>query len=198
MLIRYADASRDAAACAGIYAPFVSDSPVSFEEQAPTTPQMAERIERITRTHPWLVAQDGEQVIGFAYASPHRDRAAYRWAADVTAYVGSGWRRQGVGASLYRAVLQRLADQGIHVACAGIALPNDASVGLHESLGFVHVGTYRRIGFKAGAWRDVGWWQLELLPAGGGKPPEPATPSPATPSPQPVPEPPDPPARLNS
>jgi phosphinothricin acetyltransferase len=164
-MIRSADADRDAAACAAIYAPFVLESAVSFEEIAPDAAAMEERIRGVEATHPWLVAEDEGRVVGYAYASPHRERAAYRWAADVAIYVDAAARRSGVGRSLYEALLTRLREQGFHVACAGITLPNDASVALHEALGFEPVGIYRGIGWKAGAWRDVGWWQLRLLPA---------------------------------
>ncbi|MGH2885419.1 MAG: GNAT family N-acetyltransferase, partial [Solirubrobacteraceae bacterium] len=112
--------------------------------------------------HPWLVAADEAELIGFACATRHRERAAYRWAADVTVYVTPGRQRAGVGRALYEALFERLAQQGFRMACAVIALPNDASVGLHEALGFQLVGVYRKIGWKLGAWHDVGWWQLEL------------------------------------
>ena len=101
-------------------------------------------------------------MIGFAYGCPHRERAAYRWAADVSVYVVPEHQRHGVGRALYGSLLPLLVRQGLHVACAGITLPNEASVALHESFGFTAVGVYRRIGFKHGAWWDVGWWQLEL------------------------------------
>jgi phosphinothricin acetyltransferase len=177
ILIRHADAPADAGACAEIYAPFVRGSAVSFEQQAPGAAELTGRIERISRTHPWLVAVDGGAVAGFAYAATHRERAAYCWAADVTVYVHAGHRRRGIGQALYRALLELLVRQGLYVACAGITLPNDASVALHESLGFQPVGVYRRIGFKAGAWRDVGWWQLALAAPGDGEPTEPGPPA---------------------
>jgi L-amino acid N-acyltransferase YncA len=170
-MIRPADPRSDGATCAEIYAPYVLDSPVSFEEVALDAVAMAERIRRTTRTHPWLVADEAAVVVGYAYASPHRERAAYRWACDVAVYVDAAYRRCGVGRRLYEALFERLRAQGFHVACAGITLPNDASVRLHEVLGFEPVGVYRQIGWKAGAWRDVGWWQLRLLPAGDGAPP---------------------------
>jgi phosphinothricin acetyltransferase len=163
--IRDADPARDAAACAAIYAPLVRDTVISFEEQPPDEPELCRRIERISRTHPWLIAEEQERLVGYAYGSPHRERAAYRWAADVSVYVGAEQRRRGVGRALYEALLDLLARQGVYVACAGVTLPNDASVGLHESLGFVPVGIYRRIGFKFGAWHDVGWWQRQLIAA---------------------------------
>jgi L-amino acid N-acyltransferase YncA len=174
--IRHADPDRDGAACAAIYAPFVTDTAVSFEEEPPSAGQLAELIGRISVTHPWLVADEGDAVAGFAYGSPHRTRASYRWAVDVTVYVGDGNRRRGIGRALYGALLPLLARQGLRVACAGITLPNPASVALHEACGFTPVGVYRRIGWKAGAWRDVGWWQLELVPPGDGPPAEPGPP----------------------
>jgi phosphinothricin acetyltransferase len=163
MIIRQADATRDAAACAEIYAPLVRDSAVSFEEVAPSGEDFAERIARISLTHPWLVGEEDDQVIGYAYASPHRERAAYRWTAEAAVYVAASHRRGGTGRRLYTELFARLVRQGIQVVCAGVTLPNDASVGLHEALGFKPVGVYRQIGWKAGAWRDVGWWQLQLI-----------------------------------
>jgi phosphinothricin acetyltransferase len=162
MLIRDADAHRDAAACAAIYEPFVRDTPISLEETPPSASELAQRIDTTTKTHPWLVAHDGGTLIGYAYATRHRERACYRWATDVTVYVAPSRRRRGVGRALYQALFQLLAEQGFRIACAGITLPNEASVGLHESLGFRPVGIYRNIGWKFGAWHDVGWWQLEL------------------------------------
>jgi L-amino acid N-acyltransferase YncA len=178
MTIRSADPERDAAACAAIYAPHVEESATSFEEEPPGAAEFAERIARTAATHPWLVAERGGEVAGYAYACQHRSRAAYRWAADVSVYVAAGQRRTGCGRALYDELLRRLRGQRFQVACAGITLPNEASVALHESLGFVAVGVYRRIGWKAGAWRDVGWWQLELEPPGEGRPAEPRPPEP--------------------
>jgi phosphinothricin acetyltransferase len=166
-LIRPADPDGDAAACAAIYAPYVTDTVISFEEEAPNEAEMRSRIERFSRTHAWLVADVDDHVVGFAFGCPHRERAAYRWAADVSVYIDQSAHRRGVGRALYGQLFEVLAGRGVQVLCAGIGLPNEASVALHESLGFVAVGIYRRIGFKHGAWRDVGWWQLDLAPAGG-------------------------------
>jgi phosphinothricin acetyltransferase len=162
VLIRHADPSGDAAACAAIYAPSVSDGVASLEVRAPERSEFADRIRIISRNHPWLVAEIGGDVVGYAYASQHRERAAYRWAADVTVYVAASRHRRGIGRGLYGTLLPLLARQGIYVACAGITLPNDASVGLHESLGFAPIGIYRDIAFKHGCWRSVGWWQVAL------------------------------------
>ena len=176
MVIRHADPGRDGATCAEIYAPFVRDSAVSFEEETPRADEMAKRIERTSLTHPWLVAEADGRVVGFAYGTRHRERAAYRWAADVTVYVSGEHRRRGIGAALYGELLALLARQGFHVACAGITLPNEASVALHEKCGFSLVGVYRRIGWKLAGWHDVGWWQMELVPAGEQPPREPGPP----------------------
>jgi phosphinothricin acetyltransferase len=176
MLVRHADLPRDAPACAAIYAPFVRDTPVSFEEQPPSEAEIARRIASVSEGYPWLVAEVAGEVAGYAYACPHRDRAAYRWAADVTVYVGEGRRGQGVGGALYSKLLPLLARQGLRIACAGITLPNDASVALHERFGFELLGIFRSIGWKAGAWRDVGWWQVELSPPTDGQPAEPGPP----------------------
>jgi L-amino acid N-acyltransferase YncA len=179
-LIRPVDAQSDAAAIAAIYAPYVAGSAVSFEEDPPGAPEFQRRIERITKTHPWLVAQAGDgTVAGYAYATHHRDRAAYRWAADVAVYVAQGHQRSGVGTRLYEELFNRLRDQKIRIAVAGITLPNPGSVALHEAFGFQPVGVYRNIGWKAGAWRDVGWWQLELVAPTDGQPPEPVAVPPA-------------------
>jgi phosphinothricin acetyltransferase len=172
-MIRSADAREDAAACAVIYAPYVEDGPTSFEEEAPTAGEMTARIEEMAATHPWLVAEEAGEVVGFAYACRHRSRPAYRWAVDVSVYVAAGHQRYGPGRRLYAQLLDELRERGFRVACAGITLPNEASVALHESFGFEPVGVYRGIGWKAGAWRDVGWWQLELAPAAEGPPAEP-------------------------
>jgi L-amino acid N-acyltransferase YncA len=175
-IVRDADPQRDAAACAAIYAPHVTDGATSFEERAPSPEEIAARIARITATHPWLVAERGEVVVGYAYACRHRERPAYRWSTDVSVYVAAGERRRGHGRLLYEALFERLRRQGLRMACAGITLPNRASVALHEGLGFVAVGVNREIGWKQGAWRDVGWWQLELSPPTTDPPPEPLSP----------------------
>jgi L-amino acid N-acyltransferase YncA len=161
MLIRPADPAADAAACAAIYAPSVIDGVASLEEAAPGEAEMARRITESSR-FPWRVAAVGGDVVGYAYGSQHRARASYRWSADVTVYTAAAHRRRGVGRALYEPLLERLAAQGYYEACAAITLPNDASVGLHEALGFRPVGVYRGIGFKLGRWRDVGWWQRTL------------------------------------
>lgn len=173
-MIRYADPNNDAAPCAAIYAPHVADGVASFEMVAPDPGEMGMRIRHAGSRHPWLVCERDGEVAGYAYASPHRDRAAYRWAVDVAVYVGKEHQRRGVGRELYGALLDLLEEQGLRMACAGITLPNPGSVALHEAMGFVPVGIYRDIGWKAGAWHDVGWWQRRLG-EGSGPPAEPLT-----------------------
>ncbi|HEX6781470.1 MAG TPA: GNAT family N-acetyltransferase [Solirubrobacterales bacterium] len=172
--IRDADPAHDAGACAAIYAPHVVGSAVSFEERAPNEAEMAARIERYGASHAWLVAERGGEVVGYAYATAFNERPAYRWSASVSVYVAERARGSGMGRALYEALFERLRVRGFRMACAGITLPNGASVGLHESLGFEQTGINREIGWKHGAWRDVGWYQLELAPAGSGPPPEPS------------------------
>ena len=152
----------DAAAIAAIYAPYVRDTVISFETEPPDDGEMRRRIATTLETHPWLVAVRGGRVVGYAYASQHRARLAYRWACDVAVYLAPEAKGQGIGTALYTELLSLLRRQGFQHAFGGIALPNLASVALHEKMGFRHLGTYTQVGFKLGAWHDVGWWQLTL------------------------------------
>lgn len=152
----------DAAAIAGIYRPVVESSVSSFEVDPPTAAEMARRIDLTGRRTPWLVWEEEGAVLGYAYASMHRERAAYQWAVDVSAYVRADQRRRGIARALYSCLFPVLILQGFRVAYAGITLPNDASVGLHMRLGFTPVGTYRKVGYKLGAWHDVLWLEREL------------------------------------
>jgi phosphinothricin acetyltransferase len=171
--IRVATAA-DAADIVAIYAPNVTDAIVSFELEVPTLDAMRGRIAETLLTHPWLVWEEDGKVVGYAYAGKHRERLAYQWSADVSCYVHPGARGRGVGKALYRELLRVLLGQGFVNAYAGIALPNDASVRLHESVGFEFLGVYRGVGFKQGEWRDVGWWHCRLGDAPANpKPPRP-------------------------
>jgi phosphinothricin acetyltransferase len=154
----------DAQQIAAIYRPFCDESHISFEIPAPDPAEMASRIDRISRRFPWLVEEADGAIAGYAYASPHRERAAYRWAVEVTVYIHERFRGRGIGRALYTDLFARLRAQGLFKAYAGIALPNPASQGFHESMGFTLVGIYRKIGYKLGEWRDAGWWQLVLQP----------------------------------
>lgn len=162
----------DAAQVREIYAPSVSDAFISFETAVPSIEEMRARIEKTLATHPWLVHDEGGRILGYAYGSKHRERGAYQWSCDVSCYVRPEARGRGVAKALYVELLRRLEAQGFRNAYAGIALPNEASVRLHESVGFEPVGVYRGVGFKNGAWRDVGWWARRL----GALEPDPAPP----------------------
>jgi L-amino acid N-acyltransferase YncA len=155
---------RDAPAIAAIYAPFCDANVVSFEYTAPTPEEMASRIRTVTAQLPWLVLDDHGTVGGYAYAGRHHERAAYGWAVNAAVYIGDGYRGRGVGRALYTALFDLLRLQGYFKACAGITLPNQASVGLHEAMGFTVVGVYPGIGYKKGAWHDVAWYELALQP----------------------------------
>jgi phosphinothricin acetyltransferase len=162
----------DAEACAAIYAPYVTDTAITFEIDPPTPSEMAERIAAANRSHAWLVLTEADRVVGYAYGRPFAPRAAYRWSCEVSVYLEQGRRRTGAGRALYETLLPRLAERGYQVAVAGMTLPNDASVGLHRAMGFEPVGTYRHIGWKLDAWHDVAWMQRDLL-APISPPPEP-------------------------
>jgi phosphinothricin acetyltransferase len=163
----------DATACAAIYAPYVTDTAITFETDPPSPAAMADRIAAAVRSHAWLVLEDQARVVGYAYGSAFNTRPAYRWACEVSVYLEVGRRRTGAGRALYEALFARLAERGFRVAIAGMTLPNDASVGLHGALGFAPVGTYRRIGFKHGRWHDVAWMQ-RFIASGDDPPAEPA------------------------
>ena len=161
--IRLADPDRDAEAIASIYRPAVLETAVSFEESAPDADEMAERIRATQPRTPWLVAaSERGEVVGYAYAAPHGERAAYRWSVDVSAYVHPDWRGRRVGRTLYDALLPMLLSQGFVNVYGGVVLPNPASVALHESIGMRRIGVYERVGYKFGAWHDVAWYGVRI------------------------------------
>jgi L-amino acid N-acyltransferase YncA len=166
-MVQVRDASAaDAEACAAIYAPYVTDSAITFEIDPPGRAEMAARIAQAQSTHAWLVVEDEDRVIGYAYGGPMKPRAAYRWSCEVSVYLEPGRRRTGAGRALYEALFARLTARGYRTAVAGMTLPNPASEGLHKSLGFEPIGTYRNIGWKLDTWHDVAWVQrpLAILP----------------------------------
>ena len=164
----------DAEGMLEIYAPVVLETAISFEDQPPSVEEFRGRISAVLERMPWLVCVAGEDIAGYAYATPFRTRAGYRWTAELTVYVHPAYHRRGVGRALYTALLRCLAEQGFHMAVAIISLPNDASVGLHVSLGFHRTGILERIGYKHGRWIDDDVWQKEILPI----PDDPAEPVP--------------------
>jgi L-amino acid N-acyltransferase YncA len=167
--IRFATLA-DASAVLEIYGPFCENSPISFEIERPAVMEIERRIRTTIERFPWLICEDENGVLGYAYAGPHLERAAYRWSVNVAIYISGKCRGQGFGTALYTVLFELLRIQGYFKAYAGITLPNPASIRLHQRLGFEPVGVYRKVGFKAGAWHDVSWWGLNLQPAD--RPPE--------------------------
>jgi len=165
----------DAKAILAIYAPIVEQTTISFELNVPDEAEMRRRIQATLQLLPWLVGEDDQGAVnGYVYAGRFRERAAYQWAVEVTAYVRADCRGQGVGRRLYERLFELLREGGYFQAVAGIALPNAASVGLHEAMGFKPVAHYPAVGYKHGAWRDMGYWQKGLQePGAGQKPVEP-------------------------
>jgi phosphinothricin acetyltransferase len=157
-----AASEADAAACAAIYAPYVTDTAITFELEPPSEREMRARIASAERTHAWLVLEHAGRLVGYAYGGSFNPRPAYRWACEVSVYLEMGRRRTGGGRALYAALLARLAERGFRIAVAGMTLPNEASVGLHRAMGFEPVGTFAHIGFKHGAWHDVAWSQRPI------------------------------------
>ena len=154
----------DAETILAIYAPIVQQTAISFEVEPPTLMAMRARIARTLQQLPWLVCAPHGEVLGYVYASPHRTRPAYQWSVDVSVYTHAKARRSGVGRALYCSLFELLTLQGFYNCYAGITLPNPASVGLHVAMGFQPVGVYQTVGYKLGAWHDVGWWQRGLKP----------------------------------
>ena len=175
--IRLADAG-DVEAMLAIYAPIVENTAISFELVPPTADEFAARLEGALTRYPWLVCEIGGEVAGYAYAGAFKTRAAYQWSVETTVYVRADRRRRGVGRAVCASLFACLRIQGFRAAYAGIALPNAASAALHEGMGFERAGVYPKVGYKLGAWRDVGWWRLALADAPDDPPPAPPIPLP--------------------
>jgi L-amino acid N-acyltransferase YncA len=161
VLIRLARA-EDAPAIAAIYSHYVENSRISFEEVAPDAAEMMRRMG--DELYPWFVAEEGGRLLGYAASSAFRTRPAYRWTVETGIYLSPGAQGRGVGRALLSGLLDMLKRQGFVSAVGAITLPNDASVAVHEKLGFTHSGTYRKVGFKLGEWLDVSLWQKDLAP----------------------------------
>lgn len=153
---------RDAGPVCAIYNHYVEHTPVTFEETPIGADEMARRIAEVTSRFPWLVWEQDNTVVGYAYATSWKPRSAYRYSVETTIYLDPDAKGKGIGTLLYRSLVDRLRSAGIHCAVGGIAQPNPASVALHEKLGFVNIGQFREIGLKFGRWIDVGYWELRL------------------------------------
>ena len=162
-MIRIATTS-DAPAIADIYGRYV-DTPITFENVAPDSNEVARRMDRGLSTYPWLVDEHEQLVRGYVYACQHRERAAYRWSVECSVYIREDCRRRGIGRRLYEVLFQILRQQHFRNVYAGITLPNPGSQAIHESMGFESVGVYRNVGYKDDTWHDVGWWAMELNPS---------------------------------
>ena len=153
---------EDAAAICAIYNPYVRDTIISFEEQEVSADEMGQRIADILQNWPWLVCELDGGIAGYAYATGWRPRAAYRYSVESTIYMSPSRHRRGLGCLLYTELIERLRSAGVHRIMGGIALPNQASIALHEKLGFKKVAQFEEVGRKFGRWVDVGYWQLSL------------------------------------
>jgi phosphinothricin acetyltransferase len=149
----------DAERILSIYRPYVEHTAISFESSLPSLDEMKQRISKIAKSYPWLVYEEQNRILGYAYASQFRERVAYQWSAEVSVYVHQDCLKQGVGRKLYRQLLDDLQEARFTNAIGVIALPNEASVALHRAMGFESVGTLKKIGLKFGVWHDVELWQ---------------------------------------
>lgn len=155
---------KDIEGILNIYAPIIKNTIISFETEVPDVAEMENRIREITRYYPWLVCEKEGKILGYAYASPHRSRAAYQWSADVSVYVDENVHRKGVGRGLVTSVSELLKLQGLYNAYAGVALPNTASTRLFEKMGFERLGVFWKVGYKHGKWRNVAMFHKPLQP----------------------------------
>ncbi len=159
-------AEKDVPQILEIYTPFVLTTTVSFETEAPSLEVFSKRVKEYASLAPWLVAVDGDTVLGYAYATAHRSRGAYRWNQETTVYVHPDHRRKGIASTLYEKLLRLLKEAGYTKALAVITLPNDASIHFHERLGFKHIGEMENIGFKFNRWHTTSWWDKDLQDTG--------------------------------
>ena len=162
MQLRFAT-EADAPALLAIYRQYL-DTPITFECAVPTEEEFAARVRDISGVYPYLVCEDGGEVIGYAYAHRQAERAAYQWNAELSVYLDRSRTGQGLGRRLYTALMEMLRLQGIHTVYALVTVPNEKSEGLHGSMGFRHMGTQRSTGYKDGAWRDVAWFEKQIAP----------------------------------
>lgn len=156
-------ASReDSAEILDIYAPFITDSVITFECEVPTIEEFTKRIAKIQKRYPWLVCEYNGSIVGYAYASQYSERAAYDWSVDFSVYINPEYHGRNIGKALYFSLFELLKLQGFFNAYAGVAVPNAKSEGLHESFGFKPIGIYKKVGYKLGSWHDVKWYGIEI------------------------------------
>lgn len=153
---------EDCAAILDIYGPFISNTTITFEYVVPTLHEFTQRIRNISVQYPWLVCEIKDQVVGYAYASRHRERAAYQWSVDVSVYIKADYHRKHIAKALYTALIKILKLQGYINAYAGITVPNEKSKYFHEGFGFKSVGIYHNEGYKHGAWHNVEWLEYAI------------------------------------
>lgn len=153
---------EDALSMLAIYAPIVRETPISFEIEAPSEAEFKQRIYNYQKQMPWLVCEIDDELVGYAYATPYRTRAAYQWSVESSVYVSAKHRQRGVAKALYTSLFQLLKLQGFYNVFAAITIPNPSSIAAHESVGFSSVGVFNKIGYKFAVWHDIGWWQLSL------------------------------------
>jgi phosphinothricin acetyltransferase len=154
--------AQDAAGIRAVYAPYIETTVFTFETELPTVQDIAARIEKGLKKFPWIVCTIDGTIAGYVYASAHRDREAYQWTCECSVYIDARFHGRGLGPSLYSALFQILKMQGLKTVYAGITLPNEPSVRLHEKCGFEHFATYEQVGYKFNNWQKVGWWRLQL------------------------------------
>ncbi len=156
--------TEDAASILAIYAPYILETPVTFEETVPDIKEMVSRIENLRNDLPFLVCEIDGQIAGYAYASNHRNRSAYRWTKELSVYVHPLFRRKNIGKALYSCIIELLKYQGVKSVLAGITVPNPESTGFHENFGFIKAAEFHATGYKLGQWHNVGWWEMDLNP----------------------------------
>ncbi len=154
---------EDSGAIRAVYAPYI-DTPVTFETALPTIEEFEGRVAGILPEYPYLVCEKDGRIIGYAYACRHRERAAYRWNAEMSVYLDGAFVAKGLGRRLYGALIDLLRLQGIRSVYANVTLPNAPSERLHLGMGFTRLGTYPQTGYKGGRWHDVACFQKDILP----------------------------------
>lgn len=161
MLIRPVT-TEDAKDILAIYSPYIENTVITFETEVPTIEEFTARIENIKSKYPYLVCETHGKVIGYAYASKHRERAAYKYSVDLSIYIDPDYQHKGIGKALYVRLFDALKPYDFYTAYAGITLPNEKSIGLHKALGFHEVGIFHNVGYKFGKWLDVIWLEKQL------------------------------------